>query len=456
MTIKQKIIIAFTLIVAAILMLFSLFVYYSYEEYRQDLIYERLFARAEASKQILKNPNGFRKDIFFPLNEQYEAVYNDQNELLVSTEKTNDYIPDDVILEQIKEKKKYKFSYENPQFEFKKEGVGLMYLQNGKPYVAIVTAYDLNGHNMSNTLRFSLLFGNILALFIIAIIAHFFSNRAMKPFDVLIKQIDKANINDFGFRIHHSDDVNEASTLAKSFNQLLEKIQQLGENQKHFISYASHELRTPLTVIKGILQTSLAYDRANNEWKHSTKEAIVEVNRTIELANNLLLLAEVEGLRSALEFRELNVIDLAMDSIAHINQKYPEQKIHFELGEQLQTENIQATISGISHLLRSALINVIDNSCKYSDFNTVEMLINKDAEKIMIKVIDQGIGILTNDLESIFLPMMRGNNTHGIQGFGVGLTLVQKIIQLHRGNISLTSLPNEGTTVLIELPIHNF
>lgn len=456
MSIKQLIIIAFTLIVAAMLALFSLYVYYSYEDYRKNLIYERLFARAEASKQILKNQDTFRKDIFFPLNEQYEAVYNEQNELIVSTDETNDYIPDDAFLKKIRLLKRYQFSYSNPQFEFNKEGVALVYLQNGKPFVSIVTAYDLNGHNMSRTLRFSLFFGNILALFVIAITAYFFSNRALQPFDLIIKQIDKADIDDFGFRIHHNQEVNEATTLAKSFNELLEKIQYLGENQKHFISYASHELRTPLTVVKGILQTSLAYDRTSNEWKNSTKEAIIEVNRTIELANNLLLLAEVEAFRSEVEFRNIDLIDLIMDSIAYINQKYPEQKLDFDLGEQLSNENIQATVSGISHLLRSSFINIIDNACKYSNFSPVVIQVEKVSEMIIIKIIDNGIGILSQDLGTIFLPMMRGNNTTGIQGFGVGLTLVHKIILLHKGKIELFSELNQGTIVQISLLLVTF
>lgn len=456
MSIKQQIIVAFTFIVAAILLLFSFFVYYSYEDYRQDLMYERLFSRAEASQQIIKNQDKFRKNIFLPLNEQYEAVFDAQNKLIASTDNINDYTPDDLFFKQVRSKIRVKFSYANPQFEFEKEGVALMYLQDGKPYVAMATAYDLNGHNMSNTLRYSLFFGNVLALFLIAIIAYFFSKRAMKPFDVIINQIDKADIEDLDFRIYHSNEINEANTLAKSFNQLLKKIQKAGENQKHFISYASHELRTPLTVIKGILQTSLAYNRGTKEWKQSTKEVIVEVNRTIDLANNLLLLAEVEGLQSKMEFSTLNVLDLVMDSIAQINQKYPDQKLNFKLGLAIQNENTPSVILGISHLLRSALINIIDNACKYSNFQEVDIFIDRKRTNISIQVKDKGTGISENDKEIIFMPMMRGSNIQGVQGFGVGLTLVQKIIQLHHGKIELNSSQKLGTRVNLEFPLAKF
>lgn len=456
MNIKQQIIVAFSLIVATILVLFSFFVYYSYENYRQNLIYERLFSRVEASKEVLKNRNKFSKDLFLPLNEQYEAVYNDQNKLLASTDKINDYTPNDAFFQQVRAKKKMKFSYTNLNFEFEKEGVALMYLQEGKPFIAIATAYDLNGHNMSNTLRYSLLFGNILALFLIAIIAYFFSKSAMKPFDEIITQIDKADIEDLTFRIDHSGDINEASTLAKSFNQLLEKIQQAGENQRQFISFASHELRTPLTVIKGILQTSLAYDRASSDWQQSTKEVISEVNKTIELANNLLLLAEVESLQPNIELGNIGLIDLILDSVAQINQKYPEQKLTIKLGTTLQNESTPTLILGVSHLLRSALINVIDNACKYSNFDEVEIFLEKNQKMIHILIKDRGMGISENDRKIIFMPMMRGSNIQGVQGFGVGLTLVHKIIQLHQGKIEMKTNKTAGTCVQIELPILKF
>lgn len=456
MTIKQKITIAFTLIVAAILVLFSFYVYYSYEDYRQDLIYERLFARAEATRQILQNDSVFRKDIFFSLNDQYEAVYDEGNNLVVSTAESSDYVPEDSFLQLVRSQKKYRFEYRNPKFEFKKEGVAFAYFHNGKIFVAIVTAYDLNGRNMSNTLRYSLLFGNLLALIIIGITGYFFSKKALSPFDQIIHQIDGTDVSGFGFRVKYSDKNDEASWLAASFNQLLEKIQHLGENQKHFISYASHELRTPLTVIKGVLQTSLAYDRKDDEWKKSTVEAIGEVNRTIDLANNLLLLAEVEGLHASPDKSDLDPIEMLMDTISYINHKYPEQLLNFELSDRFSGDSVQAVISGFPHLLRSAFVNVLDNACKYSDFKPVDIFLDKEEEKIVLKVIDKGMGILPSDMENIFLPMMRGQNSHHVRGVGVGLTLVQEIVKIHDGNIRLTSVPHEGTIVTIILPLKHF
>ncbi|MDR6809609.1 signal transduction histidine kinase [Dyadobacter sp. BE34] len=452
MAIKQKIIIAFTLIVAAILVLFSFFVYYSYEDYRAELMKERLFGRAEATKKLLATPRAFKTNVFFPLTEQYEAVYDEENMLLVCTQKSNDFIPDQAFFKSVRLKKRFAFTYISPLHDFDKEGVAITYRVKGKPYLALVTGYDLHGYNMSRTLRFSLFFGNLLALLVIGVTGYFFSRKAMSPFDDLIRQIDRAAISDFSFRINHNADVNEATVLAKSFNQLLKKIQQLADNQRSFISYASHEIRTPLTVIKGVLQTSLAYDRHPKDYQTSVGEALGGVNHAIELANNLLLLAEIESLQFFVNKKNISIVDLIMDCIGDINQKYSSQVIHFQFIENSAVVQQQAVAEGIPHLLKSAIGNVIDNACKYSAFQPITILITEQQEFVVIVVRDQGIGILPEDLEDIFLPMMRGSNTGQVTGFGIGLTLVRKIVEFHGGFLAIESQVSKGTAVSLHLP----
>lgn len=454
MSIKQNITVAFTLIVATILALFSVFVYYSYEDYRAELMQERLAEKAETTQRMLDNPESFKTDVFFPLAEQFEAVYDEKNNLVVATSKTSDYIPDAAFFALVRSKKKYDFTYNSPLFDLKKEGIGLTYSNNGKTYLALVTAYDVHGYNMRRTLRLSLFFGNLLALVIIGITGYFFSRRAMLPFDYLIKQMDKAPVNDFSFRIAAGSQENEAASLSNSFNGLLEKIKELADNQRSFISYASHELRTPLTVIKGVLQTSISYDNSKAEWEQSAGEAVAQVNHAIELSNNLLFLAEIEGLRFKAEKQNINIIDLVIDSVSYINQKYPSQPVNLEIVEhELKKGDFQAVTEGVPHLLRSAVNNILDNACKYSELQPVTIKIIEDKEKLVVQISDKGIGILPGDLQNIFLPMMRGQNTGKVNGFGIGLSLVKKIMDFHLGSLAIDSVTGQGTTVSIGLPI---
>ncbi|NBA75580.1 hypothetical protein GOQ04_08485 [Emticicia sp. ODNR4P] len=454
MTIKQRIIIAFLFVVSAILILFSLYVYFSYESYRENLMHDRLNSRTEATKRFVKSLSRFKKEFFFPLSEQYEAVYDDKNKIVYTSDANHDYFPETSLLNQIRAEKKVYFTYHNTRLGYPKEGLGISYWQNGRVFVVIVTAYDLHGHNMSDTLRYSIFIGNLLALIIISLTGYFFSKRAMQPFDRLNAQLGEAAISDFGFRIKNfENEQNEASVLADAINQLLEKIQKLGENQKRFISYASHELRTPLTITKGVLQTSLAYDQSEEAQKNSIQEALLQVNRAIDLSNNLLYLTEVESISSPIFMHSINILELVMDTIDVINQKYPKQFLNFKIDDSFTESEEGELVNGLFHLLRSALINVLDNACKYSNKKPIEVTLSKDDTFIKIEFRDQGIGISREDIQNVFLPMMRGKNSTHIQGSGIGLTLVKKIIELHKGKFDIQSEINQGTCVCILLPI---
>jgi signal transduction histidine kinase len=105
------------------------------------------------------------------------------------------------------------------------------------------------------------------------------------------------------------------------------------------------------------------------------------------------------------------------------------------------------------HLLRSALINVLDNACKYSNKKPISVILSKESHFLKVEIKDQGIGISKEDIQNVFLPMMRGKNSTHIQGSGIGLTLVKKIIEIHKGKFDIQSEINQGTCVCILLPI---
>jgi two-component system, OmpR family, sensor histidine kinase ArlS len=98
------------------------------------------------------------------------------------------------------------------------------------------------------------------------------------------------------------------------------------------------------------------------------------------------------------------------------------------------------------------LINIIDNACKYSHHQPVQVELTYQPFWVIIEVIDQGIGIPEAQLSEVFLPMMRAENVGTVKGFGLGLTLAEKIITIHQGVLSIQSVPNQGTNAVISLP----
>jgi signal transduction histidine kinase len=246
----------------------------------------------------------------------------------------------------------------------------------------------------------------------------------------------------------------EAGVLATAFNALLARQESLAQSQQAFIAQASHELRTPLTTIKGWLETSLTYDADANSLREGIRQATQELDKLTALANGLLHLARLEGLSTGLERQPLEVMDLLLDVIDTVQHQRPAQRLALAVGEGVQQQATAPVVLGNTHLLRTALLNLVDNACKYSNGQPVALRLEMHTDQaIRLAIEDQGIGIVPADAERIFQPLTRGTNVQTISGSGIGLTLARQIIQLHHGQLWLRARPGGGTVAEVELPL---
>ncbi len=451
MSIKRKITIGFGVLVATLLLLFSVFIYQNYESYRRSLMKNRLQRRALAGQLYFQNRLEFHRSSYLTLPDQHEWIVDEKNKLVYQSSGANDYELTKNLLAEARKKEVF-FQYKAKPWGSQKEGVALSFTIDGSQYVSVVTAYDLTGRQANESLLFILISGNVILLVIVAFAGFWFAQRALRPFDGLIGQMNPAAVNDFSFRLSTESKGDEAAYLASSFNELLARLQTLAMSQEHFVSYASHEIRTPLTVVKGVLETSLAYDQSLGDTKQSMGKALVRLEGAISLANSLLHLAEVEGLQAG-QFREdINIVDTILDTITYFGEKHPGQHIELQLTDNF-TENTSAIrILGNSTLLRTVLNNILENASKYSQNEPIDLVVDFDMNLVMMKVIDRGIGIPAAQLEDVFLPMMRAANVGSLPGFGLGLTIAKKIIDMHQGHLTVNSKAGQGTTVCILLP----
>lgn len=451
MSIKQRITIGFGLLVALLLLLFSVFIYQTYESYRQSLMRNRLQRRALAGQLYFQNRLEFHRSSYLTLPDQHEFLVDSTNTIIYQSSGKSDYKLRPKLLKDARDKEVY-FNYEAKPWKRPKEGIALSFKVNGSKYVSVVTAYDLTGIQANDSLFFILASGNVILLVIVAIAGFFFARRAMRPFDELIAQMDPAAVSDFSFRLDSRKSADEAAYLANSFNELLSRMQALATSQEHFVSYASHEIRTPLTVVKGILETSLAYDKQLPDVQQSMEKALVRLEGAIELANSLLHLAEVEGLRSARIREDVNIVDTVLDTITYFGEKRPDQQIDLVLTDTFTQQSSNLRILGNATLLRTVITNILDNASKYSHQRPVELKVDLEPAWVNITVTDSGIGISESELSDVFLPMMRAGNVGNVPGFGLGLTIAKKIVGIHQGQLTVNSIKSQGTTVIIRLP----
>ncbi len=232
----------------------------------------------------------------------------------------------------------------------------------------------------------------------------------------------------------------------------LSPIQKMTEDQSRFISDASHELRTPITAIKSLFEVSLRDKNLSlKEAKSVIGSGIEQSDHLKNLSDSLLEISHLENNAQKISFETLSFEKIITDSIKQIEPKAKAKKIY------LIPHTEPSKISGDNNRLVELFTIFLDNAIKYSPENTVIKIISQTKKnRIVTKIIDQGIGISPNDLPHIFDRFYQSDTARtktSETGYGLGLSIAKKIIQLHHGQISVKSELNHGTTFIIYLPL---
>lgn len=451
MLIRHKLVLFFIVSSGLLLSFFSIYIYVASATSRKNLFLERIKNKALATLEIYQLRDRVAEKIITSIPEQSEYVFDEKNALIFAINDLNDFQFDSSFFKNVASSREHTFNYVGVLKRDYKEGYAFSVGEGAKRRTIVITAHDTRGVEQLHSLQYSLVIGNLFFLSIVGFAAYIFSNRAFRPINDLVVQAEFVEGHDLGFRLTYKNSFDEIGIVVSSFNRVLDQIQALVESQKSFVSYASHELRTPLAAINGILETSLNYDKSKEAMEESLRAAHKEIQKATILVNSLLQLAKIESSTGRHEKTKFNIIDLLLDVISFYKLKNPAQEFSFDITAPAQGSSIE--VVGHSQFLRTALINVIDNASKYSFQKKIDIRLNVENDQgIKIQVIDKGVGIGAEDRHQLFDVFYRGKNSNGIEGFGLGLSLTQKIIAIHGGKVSLLRNPESGMTVEINLP----
>jgi two-component system phosphate regulon sensor histidine kinase PhoR len=220
---------------------------------------------------------------------------------------------------------------------------------------------------------------------------------------------------------------------------------------KDFVSSASHELKTPLTIIKGFAETLQDMKDLPKEIVEDILEKIVRnCHRMDTLVKNLLTLADIESLPLT-NPQYCDLESLIEESRRVVLSVYPEARIEIVKNSESITAEVEPS------LLELALLNLIGNAVKYSSSPAkVVICLRQNPDEVQIEVKDEGMGIPEDDLEHIFERFYTVNKAHSrkLGGAGLGLSLVQTIVEKHGGTIEAASTLGKGSTFTVLLPCH--
>jgi signal transduction histidine kinase len=324
-----------------------------------------------------------------------------------------------------------------------KDGVCYKHIFDNHSYYVYVLAYDRSRPENLSELREILLWSILFSVWLSVLLSYLFSKRAIKPISQIIKSVKEINSLRLNTRLNEGDKKDELDQLSITFNEMLSNLEIAFSNQEDFVSNASHELRTPLTVMIGESDYFLTHEQTKEEYINHINGLIKDLKNLNALLTSLLELAHINRDRN-ITFSTVRIDEIIFGSIQQVKTKYHDRKIipkiHYpENGNEL-------LIKGNSGLLEIAFKNLLDNACKFSteDVN-VEFILSDKLINIIIS--DRGIGIPPDEINSIYSPFKRASNVKFISGFGIGLSLVEKIMKLHDAELNVFSSENKGTQI---------
>jgi two-component system sensor histidine kinase QseC len=274
-------------------------------------------------------------------------------------------------------------------------------------------------------------------IFPLLLAAIYFSiRRGLKPLDDLAKEVLNRSPENM-VPLENRATPHEALPLVAAINRLLFRLSGSLEHERRFTADAAHELRTPLAAVR--IQTQVAALSENGEQRqHALSQALAGIDRATRILEQMLRLSRLDPMAQVPSPAKVNLAELLADVIAEFRDHTPASRIESDI------EESAPFIVGDAELLRIALRNLIDNALRYSPPDTpIRISLRRQKTGLTISVADRGLGVDEAELPRLVERFYRGT-TVTAEGSGLGLTLVNRIAELHDARLDLVNREGGG------------
>lgn len=321
---------------------------------------------------------------------------------------------------------------------------------DGISYTVLAAAENVAGREyISNLKKLFLVYLPVALLF--TILAGFlFAKSLVKPINQTIRDVQLITSQNLSHRLYVGNKKDELSQLNATFNDLLNRLEESFAIQRRFISNASHELSTPLTSVSSQIEVALLQNRSEEEYRRVLGSVLEDIQELHQLTKTLLEIANA-GTHGAISLDKVRIDEVLLKAHSETLRQHTGYNVSLEFNELPEDEN-ECLVFGNIHLLQSAFRNIMENGCKYSPDRSVNVQLFFKADKAEIWFVNKGDIIPEDEMNRLFEPFYRGGNAEGKPGVGLGLTLTKRIINLHKGTLSIASEPSQGTIFKVILP----
>lgn len=284
----------------------------------------------------------------------------------------------------------------------------------------------------------------ILGLFLSHIIGKIFL-RSINEINNATKAISNG---DFTFRLNENRTIKEIQEMSHNFNMMAKELQNTELFRDDFIKNVSHEIKTPLSTIEGyatLLQNEQLDEKTRHQYLH---KIIKNTHRLSSLTSNILLLSKIENQEITHDFCLFSLDEQIRECILSQETLWSKKGIQFELD--LDFINYYGNETLLPHVWN----NILSNAIKFShEKGYIDILLKQKKNNIFVIITDYGSGMNEEVKNRIFEKFYQGDTSHKSIGNGLGMTLAQRIVNIHHGNIEVDSTEGKGTTFTVTLPI---
>ena len=309
--------------------------------------------------------------------------------------------------------------------------------------------FPTEGYDMLYILGIKLAVTWLILSAIVFVIAYFMARGALKPISKIVKRVENITASNLNERIEIDNVKDEINDLAVIFNNMLDRLGKSFEAQKMYVNHVSHDLRTPVGTLIAELELSLHRERTPEEYQKAIENSLVYAHDLEKLLTGLTDLAKASYHANQIKKSSVRLDELLFDVSIVVMKAHKDYHVELFFDEETDDDRM-ISVHGNEYLLGTAFINLMENNCKFSHNHTSTVRISSLDGKIFVRFSDTGIGISEEDLERLFKPFHRGENHYFASGNGIGMALVNRIVKLHSGSISVNSIRDRGTTFLLE------
>ncbi|NRT87081.1 sensor histidine kinase [Clostridium beijerinckii] len=339
--------------------------------------------------------------------------------------------------------------YTSNIFDIDVNGKTVGYIIVGQYSPVLLSQEDISFKGQINR---SIVFSGVLTLMIVTAISLILSKQFSEPIKAVSKTSVSLSKGNYNSRLNVKSSIEEIRNLTESINSLGEKLNSQDLLRKRLVSDISHEIRTPLNVLQNNLEAMIdGIIPITTDKLNSLNDEVIRFGK---LLNNLNSLKQVESDEIVLKLGLVNISELLSSVIEDFSIAAAEKDIKLFINK---SEDRDFVVIGDYDKLKQVFINLISNGIKFNKpGGTVWINVDSDEDSVIIEIKDNGIGIKKEDLPYVFERMYRGDKSrHKIEGSGIGLTLVKKILTLHSGTIDVESRENKGTVFTVYINKNN-